>query len=235
MNKMKKAASKARKKAEESERDALFGEALMAVSKKTTTKMKGGNDAIGRDGGDEDKKQKPGQSRAMKMMYQMDAQEINDKMMEDPNYVRTIEDEIEMKRQEMVAKLKETGKPGTPVTEETLRVWQEKKRKRKADEARKLVEAEMKKKKGGRGLSVLSGRALYEYNASLFVDDANAKDIEKEVDEEEVGEVTPGPDENVFEFGKREGKEAAEAVEKVKIDEDVFLEGDDDDLDGITD
>ncbi|GMI48345.1 hypothetical protein TrCOL_g8839 [Triparma columacea] len=230
VNKMKKAANKAAKKAAESERDALFGEALLAVSKKTTTKMKGGNEAVGRDGGDDEKKVKPGQSRAMKLMYQMDAQEMKEKLEEDPNYVRTIEDEIEMRRQEMVAKLKEKG-AGTPVTEETLKVWQEKKRKRKADEAKKLVEAEMKKKKGGKGLSVLSGRALYEYNKSLFVDDENANDV-KGLPKEEEGEG--GGEENIFKFGKGEaGDVAASAVEKVQIDEAVFLEGDDDDLDDI--
>ena len=54
--KMKKAANKARKKAEEQERDALFGEALLAVTKKTSTKLKGENKAIGRDGGADEKK-----------------------------------------------------------------------------------------------------------------------------------------------------------------------------------
>ena len=74
----------------------------------------------------------------MKMMYQMDAKEINDQFMSDPNYVRTIEDEIELKRQKMVEDLRKSGKKGTPVTEQTLKEWLERKRKRKAEEARKV-------------------------------------------------------------------------------------------------
>eukprot|EP00518_Triparma_eleuthera_P004354 CAMPEP_0182465184 /NCGR_PEP_ID=MMETSP1319-20130603/9044_1 /TAXON_ID=172717 /ORGANISM="Bolidomonas pacifica, Strain RCC208" /LENGTH=254 /DNA_ID=CAMNT_0024664877 /DNA_START=195 /DNA_END=955 /DNA_ORIENTATION=- len=171
--KMAKAAKRAAKKAEEEERDALFGAALMAASKKTTGKKLA---AKGRDAGDDEKKVKPGQSRAMKLMYQMDAQELADKNKDDPNYVYTLEDEIESKRQKMFSDLKKSGSKGTPVTEESLRQWQERKRKRKADAARKLVEAEMKKKKGGKGLSVLSGRDLYEYNKGLFVDDEAATD-----------------------------------------------------------
>jgi len=62
------ARKKEAKKAAEDERNALFGEALMAVSKKTSTKLKGNVQAVGRDGGDDEKKVKPGQSRAMKMM-----------------------------------------------------------------------------------------------------------------------------------------------------------------------
>ncbi len=174
-----KAAKRAMQKAKEEERDALFGEALMAVQKKTTTKMKSNTEAIGRDGGEEGKKEKPGQSRAMKMMYQMDAKEMADKMAEDPNYVKTLEDEVEMQRQQKVAELKASGKKGTPVTEETLRVWQENKKKRKRDELQKQLDAEAKKKKGGKGLSILSGRALYDMRRDLFVDDeAGAEEID---------------------------------------------------------
>ena len=93
-----------------------------------------------------------------------------------PNYVPTLEDEIEAKRQKLVMELKASGKPGTPVTPETFQAWQDKKRKRRAEEAKKLVEAELRKKKGGKGLSVLSGRDLYEYKQELFVDDENAAD-----------------------------------------------------------
>lgn len=177
--KQKKMAQKALKKAQKDEQNALFNEALSAVSKKKDMK-KGKVDALGRDHGDDDKK--GGQSRAMKMMFQMDAQEMNDKLREDPNYVPTLEDEIESQRQKLVEDLKKKGVKGTPVTQETLREWQGKKRKQKEDAARKLVEAEMKKKKGGKGLSVLSGRALYAYNQSLFVDqdDDNIQVVDNE-------------------------------------------------------
>jgi hypothetical protein len=73
--------AKARKKALKDEQDALFGEALLAVQKKQTTDQKGGRiEAKGRDGDDEKTKST---SRAMKMMYQMDAQELEDRLKED--------------------------------------------------------------------------------------------------------------------------------------------------------
>mmetsp|Transcript_25132 Transcript_25132/g.45490 ORF Transcript_25132/g.45490 Transcript_25132/m.45490 type:complete len:281 (-) Transcript_25132:42-884(-) len=209
-----KAGQKMRKKALKDEQDALFGEALMAVSKKKSTNKKEGQvEAKGRDGGDEGPA-KSGTSRAMKLMYQMDAQEAEAKLKEDPNYVRTLEDEIETQRQAKVAELKKSG-TGTPVTEATFKVWQEKKRKRKADAARKMVETEMKKKKGGKGLSVLSGRALYEYKQDLFKDDE---------DQDGIIDITGIPP-------------IVEEVEQVaeKVQSDLFLDGDDDDLDDIED
>jgi hypothetical protein len=196
--KQQKAENKLRKKALEDERNALFGEALLAVQKKGSTNQKDGKiEAKGRDA-DDDTKTAP--SRAMKMMFQMDAQEMEQRLKEDPNYVPTLEDEIEAQRQALVKKLQESGKPGTPVTEETFKAWQERKRQKHREEARKLVEAELKKKKGGKGLAVLSGRDLYEYKKELFVDDLDA------VDETNVEEVA------------------------AKVESDLFLEGDDDDL-----
>lgn len=226
-----KADNKARKKAAEDERNALFGEALMAVQKKKTTSQKGGQvEAKGRDANDDEKK--GGTSRAMKMMYQMDAKEMEDKLKEDPNYVPTIEDQIESERQAMVAKLKASGKKGTPVNPETFAAWQERKRKRKAEEAKKLVEAEMKKKKGGKGLSVLSGRALYEYKKDLFKDDDEAlAGLEEEEEDSKPPAVENGG-------GKvSASKSGDDGVEKVaeKVQSDLFLEGDDDDLDDIED
>lgn len=77
-----KAEAKARKKAMQEEQNALFGEALLAVQKKSTTNQKFGKvEAIGRDADDDAAKK--GTSRAMKMMYQMDAQEMADKLKED--------------------------------------------------------------------------------------------------------------------------------------------------------
>lgn len=61
-----KADAKARKKAAEDERNALFGEALLAVQKKNPTNQKEGKvEAKGRDADDDDKKAST--SRAMKM------------------------------------------------------------------------------------------------------------------------------------------------------------------------
>lgn len=208
-----KADAKARKKAAEQERNALFGEALLAVKKKTTTKTKAEGGSKGRD--HDDKKEKAGQSRAMKMMFQMDAKEMEEQLKSDPNYVPTIEDEVEMKRQKKLAEFKAKGIKGTPVTPETFKAWQERKRKRKQDEARKKVEAELKKKKGGKGLSVLSGRDLFEYKKELFKDDEDAQDtIEEEKKESSNNEIS----------------KVAE-----KVESDLFLGEDDDDLDDLDD
>ena len=78
-----KAEAKARAKAQKEEQNALFGEALLAVQKKSkhTDQKSGKVEAKGRDADDDEKNK--GNSRAMKMMYQMDAQEMSDKLKED--------------------------------------------------------------------------------------------------------------------------------------------------------
>jgi hypothetical protein len=80
--KKQKAEAKLRKKAMKDEQNALFGEALLAIGKKgKQTNMKDGKlEAKGRDHDDDNKK---GTSRAMKMMYQMDAKEMEDRLKED--------------------------------------------------------------------------------------------------------------------------------------------------------
>jgi len=168
---------KERKKAVKDEQNALFNDALGALSKKKSTNFKEGKtEAKGRDADDD--KNKKGTSRAMKMMFQMDAQEMEEKLKEDPNYVPTLEDKIEAERQVKVAEFKKSGK-GTKVTPESFAIWQEKKRKIKAAIAKKMVEQEFKKKKGGKGLAVLSGRALYEYKRDLFKDPTSAEEVEE--------------------------------------------------------
>jgi len=60
----------------------LFGEALLAIGKKKTTNQKGGKaEAKGRDADDDGNKKTT--SRAMKMMYQMDAKEMEERLKED--------------------------------------------------------------------------------------------------------------------------------------------------------
>jgi len=77
-----KAERKAKLKEAKAEQDALFGEALLAVSKKKNLNSKEGKiEAQGRDANDEGTKKST--SRAMKMMYQMDAQEMEEKLRED--------------------------------------------------------------------------------------------------------------------------------------------------------
>lgn len=143
----------------------------------------------------------------------------------------TLEDEIDMLRTELVADLKKQGKTGTPVTPETFAVWQDRKRKARAEAARKRVEAEFKKKKGGKGLSILSGRDLYEYKKELFVD----KDDDDSAEEGPTGmsrQSSAISDSN-------HGKVAAAAADVDQVAEnlqsDLFLEGEDDDLDDLED
>lgn len=215
-------AKKALKKAQEEERNALFGEALMAVKKKTSTKMKGENEAKGRD--HDEKKEKSGTSRAMKMMFQMDATEMEEALKADPNYVRTLEDDVELQRQQKLKELKEKGIKGTPITEETFKAWQERKRKAKEEAAKKLVAAELKKRKGGKGLSVLSGRELFNYKQELFKDN----DDEEEIDGK--NETMNSDDNN---NGESSLVDEDDGIQKVaaKVESDLFLGDDDDDLD----
>jgi len=222
------AARKARKKALEEERNALFGEALLAVKKKTTTKMKGDNEAKGRD--HNETKEKGGTSRAMKMMFQMDAKEMEEALTSDPNYVRTLEDEVELQRQKKLQELKDKGIKGTPVTPETFKAWQERKRKAKMDAAKKLVDAELKKKKGGKGLSVLSGRELFEYKQDLFKDDADADDTGGVGG---VGNEDMDTKPSALDQESNLVEETNDAIDKVaeKVKSDLFLDEDDDDLD----
>ena len=117
---------------------------------------------------------------------------------------KTIEDIIEEQR----AKLAAEGKVGTPVTAESFAKWRAEKLARKQAEAEARVKAEQAKKKGGKGLckflffssllstssalcslsnfasyfvaAVLSGKELFNYNSSLFVDDDAAIDAAEE-------------------------------------------------------
>ena len=215
-----KADRKALKKAKDDEQAALFGEALMAVSKKGNKfgAKDGKVEAKGRDAGDE--KQKGGTSRAMKMMYQMDAKEMEDRLKEDPNYVPTLEDKVEAQRQQKLKELKASGKKGTPVTEVSFKAWQDRKRKRKEAEVKKRLDVEMKKKKGGKGLSVLSGRELYNYKKDLFKDQEGENNDGNVVDVNKVGGE------------EKSSKEIVDVVAE-KVDKDLFLGGDDDDLDDL--
>lgn len=231
MRRAQKAKQKAAKKAAKEEQNALFGEALLAVKKKSTTDKKGGKqEAKGRDADDEGAK-KAGTSRAMKLMYQMDAKEASDKLKEDPNYVFTIEDEIEKQRLDLVEKLKKSGKKGTPITQATFEEWLRKKQKRKADAAKKLVEAEMRKKKGGKGLSILSGRDLYNYNKKLFVDQDTGDDkaiINNDKKKEDDTTTTSSTTNNIKEEEKQDT--TRDNVENIvdKVKSELFLDEDDD-------
>ncbi|KAL8019452.1 putative Zinc finger, CCCH-type, ZC3H15/TMA46 family, Zinc finger, CCCH-type superfamily [Plasmopara halstedii] len=102
----------------------------------------------------------------------------------------SIEEIIEQQR----AKLGPNG--GTPVTEETLAKWKaDKQARKKAEEAKKLKE--QAKRTGGRG--IMSGRALFTYDPTLFRDDADADDEvhfvhSDEEDNSELKDFTPTVD-----------------------------------------
>jgi hypothetical protein len=235
-----KAEAKLHRKAVKEEQDALFGAALLAVQKKNSVSQKDGKvEAKGRDGNDEANKKTT--SRAMKMMFQMDAQEMEEKLREDPNYVPTLEDDIEAQRQKKVEELKLSGK-GTPVTPETFAAWQDRKRKKKLEEAKKLVEAEFKKKKGGKGLSVLSGRDLYEYKKELFDRDEEGDDavvdafVRRTADDDDDDSDQDEPNMAPSSNGNKEADASSLQVDRVaaQVRSDLFL-GEYDDLDDLDD
>jgi len=141
-----------------------------------------------------------------------------------PNYVPTLEDQIEAERQKKVEELKRLGK-GTPITPETFAAWQDRKRKSRQAANQKKVEAELKKKKGGKGLAVLSGRALYEYKKDLF-EDRDDDDMDSS-----TGSATISRQASAVSDASTNG--VAHVAEKVQSE--LFLDGDDDDLDDLVD
>jgi len=100
----------------------------------------------------------------------MEGREIDKSLKNDNNYMWTLDDEVEQLRQMKLTQMKDRNIKGIPVTLESFNIWKEKKHKKKADDARRTVEAEICKK-GDKGLSVLSGRDLFEYKPDLFMDD----------------------------------------------------------------
>ena len=109
--KQQKAEQKMRKKAMEEERNLLFNEALGALKKKGPNFKEGKSAAEAKGRDHDDGTEKKGTSRAMKMMYQMDAKEMEQRLKEDPNYVPTLEDKIEAERQQKVEELKKCTTP----------------------------------------------------------------------------------------------------------------------------
>jgi hypothetical protein len=91
---------------------------------------------------------------------------------------KTLEDLIEDQRR----KLAESGVPGTPITEASFAEWRTRKEERRKREAEERVKAEQTKKKGGKGLAVLSGKELFTFDASLFKDDDAAVNKAQEIE-----------------------------------------------------
>lgn len=78
------------------------------------------------------------------------------------------------------------AKKGQLVTKEVFLKWKEEKKLRKAEEADKKKKEEEKKNKGGGKQHLLSGRALFQFDPTLFVDDDEAVDEKIYHDREEV-------------------------------------------------
>jgi hypothetical protein len=142
-----------------------------------------------------------------------------------PNYVPTIEDEIESERQSKVEELKRLGR-GTPVTPETFAAWQERKRKKRAEDLKKAVEAESRKKKG-KGLSVLTGRDLYEFKRDVFRD--------MDDDAEDGASVDDAAIVNGGDNGNGASAPAPEEALAAHVQQNLFLDEGDVDLDEIED
>jgi hypothetical protein len=116
----------------------------------------------------------------------------------------------------------------TPVTADSFAKWKEARAARRAVEleARRVEEA---KRTGTKGYNVLSGRALFAYDPSLFIDDDAAGDaaVYEEREEEPAGS-TSGAD------GAPAGGAGGDAAAGAggAIDESLFA-GDDADLDDL--
>lgn len=82
-----------------------------------------------------------------------------------------LEELIEQERSVLI----DSGKELTPVTLDTFKAWKELKRKRREVE-REEKQKEAVKKMGSKGVNVLSGRDLFQFDPSLFVDDEDAAD-----------------------------------------------------------
>jgi len=95
----------------------------------------------------------------------------------------------------------------TPVTIETFMKWKSERSKRKAEEVENRRK-EAEKKTGGRGIGVLSGRELFEFDSSLFIDDDDAGDesmyeIHEETEEEQKFRIQQETDKEELEIKRR--------------------------------
>mmetsp|Transcript_49091 Transcript_49091/g.149455 ORF Transcript_49091/g.149455 Transcript_49091/m.149455 type:complete len:366 (-) Transcript_49091:84-1181(-) len=140
---------------------------------------------------------------------------------------------------------------GTPVTLETFKAWKEK---RENDRLAAVEEEVSKQKKKGDKIVGLSGRDLFTFDASLFVDDDDAASggeyderSEADDDDEDDGKtkgVVLGDEEDEDEGSDDDGEEdagdegargSADPPAGEAINKDLFLEGGDEDLDDLED
>lgn len=114
-----------------------------------------------------------------------DKKEMEKAKLEEDEDEITIEEQIEEER----AKLPTEGL--TPVTYESLMEWKKRKAERKQKELEERMKEEAKKAGSKGGSNILSGRALFKFDPTLFQDDEAAAEVyeEREEEEEEKKEV----------------------------------------------
>lgn len=205
------------KEAAKAELDALLGAGLENASKKSISAKKGATDAVAV----ETNKQKQ--------------EQVTIYIEDEP---KTLEDMIEEQRE----KFRQEGTAGTPVTEESLRAWKERKAERRRAEAEAKLRAETLKKGGGKGLGAISGRDLFTLRAELFVDDegalgdeANERDRSAQGGRGEGGDEEEKKEEEANLEEKKEEAPVDVGEIAVAVEEQLYLEGEDDDLDDIAD
>ena len=122
--------------------------------------------------------------------------------------------EFEVERDIDEAREKLMGQKGTPVTYERYMEWRERRKKRKAKEAEEKRQAELKKVgiKIPKAKKIMSGKALFVFDPSLFQDADDAadnKDLKAE-DIEEDKELNAG--------GKKWEAKKDDIIEEVRED-----------------
>eukprot|EP00922_Rhytidocystis_sp_ex-Travisia-forbesii_P037777 GHVS01056274.1.p1 GENE.GHVS01056274.1~~GHVS01056274.1.p1 ORF type:complete len:352 (+),score=81.03 GHVS01056274.1:714-1769(+) len=141
---------------------------------------------------------------------------------EDEEDEEPLEDKIERMRQELPA-------GGIPVTLETFTAWREQKETDRMAALEETRQAEARRT-GGRGLHVLTGRDLFAYDPSLFVDDDAAAD-EDDYNEEEDWEAMVAANQQALDNANAPEEEPAnDKYEPGAINETLFLQDDDADL-----
>lgn len=83
----------------------------------------------------------------------------------------TLEEQLQKELDQLREDLASGKVKGTPITPETFAAWEEKRRK-EAEKAARRAQAAFRKTGGG-----MSGRALFEFDASLFKDDEGAAEV----------------------------------------------------------
>jgi len=228
--------------AQEQELKALFSEALSINVKKSDLKKKkdaassgGGGGGASKGGGPSDHYDDAWAEAELAKVSKDDT---------DATALR-LDQRIEQQREDMRKK----GVKGTPVTAESFAAWKKRKAERLRAENEAALRAEQLKKKGGKGLSVLSGKDLFAIDASLFVDDAEATEdtgyerreeedhdddqVRDDGDDDHHDDADPPrpPDEHKESPDEPPDPPAPSAVGNASL----YLDGDDDDLDNLDD